>query len=181
MIYSPERFVMPRMHHTADRATLTDPERLAEWVKAAVLGQLPVYWESERAPKAKYSQKVVGEDFEKRVLESPKDALLLVSHPVKAKNGRLPERFEEFARREKATDLLIGRYNGVNESQSFKSPERLPAVLYFRRLLDAQGQPTGEPKEVQVLEDINDLLLRGSTDEDVQAALLEFLNKCRKQ
>ncbi len=81
----------------------------------------------------------------------------------------------------KASDLLIGRYNGVNESQSFKSPERLPAVLCFRRRLDEKGQPTGEPKEVETLQDVNDLLLKGTTDEDVQVALLEFLKTCRKQ
>ena len=74
--------MMPRMYHTADKATLTDPEKLTEFVKAAVLGQLPLYWESERVPKAKHSQKVVGEDFEKRVLESNKDAVLLVRHQV---------------------------------------------------------------------------------------------------
>jgi hypothetical protein len=38
LIYSPERFIMPRMHHTADKAILTNPEKLVDFVKTAVLG-----------------------------------------------------------------------------------------------------------------------------------------------
>ena len=174
MIYNPERFVMPKMYHTKDFEVISDPEKLVAFVKGAVEGGLPLYWETERVPKVKHSQKVCGEDLEKRVLEDARsDALLLVSHPVKAKNGRLAERFEEFARREKRPDLLVGRYKGVNESASFKSPERLPAVLYFRR----QG---AEPKEVIKMEDVEDLLIKGTTDEDVNEALLLFLRSCQR-
>lgn len=82
---------MPRMHHTADRETLTDPEKLVEFVKSAVLNQLPLYWETEKVPKQKHSQKVVGEDFEKRIMETKKDALVLVHHPLKEKNNKLLE------------------------------------------------------------------------------------------
>jgi hypothetical protein len=55
LIYSPDRFIMPRMHHSDDKAIISDPEKLAEFVKSAVLGQLPLYWESEKVPKVKYS------------------------------------------------------------------------------------------------------------------------------
>ena len=58
---------MPRMHHTMDKEILTNPEKLVDFVKSAVLGQLPLYWETDKVPKKKYSQKVTGEDFEKRV------------------------------------------------------------------------------------------------------------------
>ena len=182
LIYSPDRFIMPRMHHTADRAILTDPEKLVEFVKSAVLGQLPLYWETDKVPKVKHSQKVVGEDFEKRVLDSKKDAILLINHPVKGKNSKLQDQFEEFSRIEKSKNhqILFGRYNGVNESQGFKSPEKLPTILYFKTQLDSNGEPTGEPKEVTVYEGINELLLKGSSDSDVQDALREFLQKCNK-
>ena len=62
---------------------------------------------------------------------------------------------------------MFGRYNGVNESQGFKSPEKLPTILYFKTQLDSNGEPTGEPKEVTVYEGINELLLKGSSDSDV--------------
>jgi hypothetical protein len=63
----------------------------------------------------------------------------------------------------------------VNESQSFKSPEKLPAILYFKRQLDNKGTPTGEEKEVIAFEGVNDLLLKGVTDADVQEVLREFV------
>jgi hypothetical protein len=50
LIYSPERFFMSRMYQTADKETLTDPDKLVNFVKSAVLGQLPLYWETERVP-----------------------------------------------------------------------------------------------------------------------------------
>jgi hypothetical protein len=55
------------MHHTFDQDILTNPEKLVNFIQQAVLGQLPLYWETEQVPKQKYSQKVVGEDFEKRI------------------------------------------------------------------------------------------------------------------
>jgi len=63
---------------------------------------------------------VVGEDFEKRVLESKKDVVLLITHPVKSKNRRLLEHFEELVREERSkpenSGLVLAKYNGVNES-----------------------------------------------------------------
>lgn len=63
---------------------------------------------------------MVGEDFEKRVLESKKDVVLLITHPVKSKNRGLLEHFEELVREERSkpenSGLLLAKYNGVNES-----------------------------------------------------------------
>jgi hypothetical protein len=39
--------------------------------------------------------------------------------------------------------------------------------LYFRRPLDAQGQPTGEEKEVITFENINELLLKSAKEQQV--------------
>jgi len=81
---------------------------------------VPLYWETEKVPKKKYTQKVVGEDFEKRVLESKKDVVLLITHPVKEKNRGLLEHFECLAREDRLKpeneNVLIAKYNGVNES-----------------------------------------------------------------
>jgi hypothetical protein len=44
---------------------------------------------------------------------------------------------------------------GVNESQSFKAPEKLPALLYFKRQLSSTGEVTGEEKEIITYENIN--------------------------
>ena len=82
LMYAVDRFLVPKMYYTGDRDTLGNYDKLKEFVSKALDNQLPVYWESEKLPKyRKYSQKVVGEDFEKRVLTSEKDTLLLVAHP----------------------------------------------------------------------------------------------------
>lgn len=49
-------------------------------------------------PKQKYTKKIVGEDFDKRIMESKKDALVLVYHPVKEKNRDLVDKYEEFVK-----------------------------------------------------------------------------------
>lgn len=86
MIYSPERFIMSKMFHTKDLHTLLDPEQIDKFVRESLNGSLPLYWETEKIPKKKYSLKVVGEDFDKRIFENKKDSLVLIYHPIKEKN-----------------------------------------------------------------------------------------------
>ena len=132
---------MPKMHHTDDKEILTNPDKLVDFVKSAVLGQPPLYWETEKVPKTKHSLKVVGEDFEKRVFDTKKDVLLLVHHPIKEKNRKMLDFYEEFSRTEKSKnkEVLYARVKGVNESSTFKFPEKLPALIYFKRPLDSNG------------------------------------------
>ncbi len=75
---------------------LTDAEKIVNFVKASVNGENKVYWDTTPIPKTKYSQKIVGEDFDKRILESKRDALVLVYHPIKEKNRELLSLYEEF-------------------------------------------------------------------------------------
>jgi len=75
----------------------------------------------------------VGEDFEKRIIDGSRDTLLLVYHPLAHKNRGLKEKFEQFAEQADDSKLLVGRYNGVNESKVFRSPSKLPALLLFKQ------------------------------------------------
>jgi hypothetical protein len=77
---------MPKMYHSDDPEVLTNFQQMSMFVRGAINEQLPLYWESEKIPTQWYSQKVVGEDFEKRIMESKKDCMVLVYHPVKEKN-----------------------------------------------------------------------------------------------
>jgi len=67
---------------------------LVKFIKQSLNGDLPYYFESEKQKKIKFSKKVVGEDFTKRVFESNKDALVLIYHPNKEKNRGLKEKFD---------------------------------------------------------------------------------------
>jgi hypothetical protein len=146
LIYSPDRFMMPKMYHTGDISNLNNYENMLNFISNSVKGQNKLYWDTEKIPRSKYTQKVVGEDFEKRILENNKDTLLFVYHPLKEKNLGLEEKFEEFAKSEgrKNENLLIARYNGINESMTFKSPQKLPAILLFKK---KEGEDQKDVKE----------------------------------
>ena len=61
---------MPKMYHTQQLETLLNPSKLVDWLKAAINGEEKLYWETENIPKQRYSEKLVGEDFDKRILET---------------------------------------------------------------------------------------------------------------
>ena len=86
------------MYQTLDLQTLTNYEKIAEFVKQSINGELKYYWDTEAIPHPKYAQKVVGEDFDKRILQTPKDALVLVYHPSNEKNRELKSQYDEFVR-----------------------------------------------------------------------------------
>lgn len=167
---------MPRMHHTTDPETLTDPDKLVDFVKSAVLGQLPTYWETDKTPIQKYSIKVVGEDFEKRIIESKKDSLVLVYHPLKEKNRHLQDTFEEFTRISKSDILSFARFNGINEASTFKSPSKLPALVYFKHVTSAPGE--ADRKEMITFDGINELLLKNGKEHEVHDKIRQFIEKC---
>jgi len=122
MIYNPSRFRTNRMYQTSDLETLTDPEKVNDFVKAAVSDQLPLYWETSKVSKSKYSRKLVGEDFEKKVFDAKRDTLLFIKHPDESKNRNLSSQFEDLSRQNSTSDLVFARYSGLNESSGFKSP-----------------------------------------------------------
>ena len=76
---------------------LKSPKKLAQFINEVLNGERSLYWESLRVKPTKFSERVVGEDFEKKVIESDKDVLLLVHHPLNHKNRGLKERFNSFA------------------------------------------------------------------------------------
>ena len=59
---------------------------------------------------------------------------MLIYHPIAEKNRKLKEKFDAFAKnldKDEREKLLVGRYNGINESPVFKNPRKLPALVYF--------------------------------------------------
>ena len=83
------------------------------------LEKYPLFFESEKIPTLKYSEKVVGEDFRKRVLESDEDCLVFLQHPNKEKNGKYNEIFERYTKNH-PPNVRPMRIKAINESDSFK-------------------------------------------------------------
>jgi hypothetical protein len=137
MLFSPERFYMQNYHLEKNIDNLTSSEGILSFVNKCVSGEMPLHYKSENDKWShKFSSKLVGEEFEKRVIETKRDALVLISHPLKEKNRGLQEKFEHFAKISKAEgmdkQLFVARYNGVNESEVFKNPAKLPALVLFK-------------------------------------------------
>ena len=126
---------MSRMFLEDNIDSLKNPTKLTAFVNEVLNGERPLYWESEKSKIQKFSEKIVGEDFEKRVIDQDRDSLVLIYHPVNEKNRGLKQKFENFAKTYRSSDknLLIARYNGVNESAVYQVPRKLPAIVLFRR------------------------------------------------
>ena len=55
LIYSPDRFIMPKMYQTEDMNVITDFSKLVDFVKASINGENKLYWDTEAIPKTKYA------------------------------------------------------------------------------------------------------------------------------
>lgn len=113
---------------------LKNPEKLVQFVEEAIRGERKLFHSSLPDKAEKFSTKIVGLDFEKRVFGSDQDTLLLVYHPLSQKNRGLKQKLEEFAK--VRHPFVVGRYNGVNESPVYKVPPKLPAIVYFKTMPD---------------------------------------------
>ena len=125
---------MQRMHIETDLAKILDSSKLLDFTTEAYHNRLPLAWLGEKEKQKKHSTKVIGQTFEKLVFDGRRDALMLIYHPIAEKNRKLKEKFDAFAKnldKDEREKLLVGRYNGINESPVFKNPRKLPALVYF--------------------------------------------------
>ena len=103
---------------------------------------------------------------------------MLIYHPLSQKNRGLKQKFDRFAERQVSngnTALQFFRYNGLNESETFKTPSKLPAIIYFRKV-DKEGEVEFVKERVQ-FENIREHMLLDSTNEKFAAAMDEFIAK----
>lgn len=101
--------------------------------------------------------------------------MMLIYHPLSQKNRGLKEKFEHLAETSIAngkSEVQFFRYNGLNESEVFKTPSKLPALLFCKRI-DKEVNEEGQPdfiKECFNYENIRNHMLRDSTK-------VEFVNE----
>lgn len=91
-MYSPQRFMAQKLFH------LTDLSKLDSFVEQVLNGEGKLWWPSLVDRKPKHSVKIVGTDFENRVFNTNRDALVLFYHPLKDKNRGLKEKYEQFVK-----------------------------------------------------------------------------------
>ena len=142
---------------------------LDKFVGEILNGEGEIWYPSLKDKKEKHSVKLVGTDFENRVFNSSKDAMVLFYHPLTQKNRGLKERYEHFVKFSKSGDtesnLVFCRFNGVNESEVYRPPSKLPALVYFK------SQPDGSFKEIIEYPETRNHMLKTSTNEQFKKAM----------
>ena len=107
---------MNKVYRETNLDAIRSPDGLLKFLTEVSIGERPLYFKSLKPVKEKHSTKIVGVDFEKRIFDSKRDALILVYHPLAEKNRGLKEKFEYLAKTNEDDKLIVGRYNGMNES-----------------------------------------------------------------
>ena len=191
IIFNQSRFEMQAIHGESDLEALTNPDALLKFVNESLSGEKPHFWLSENPKKDKKSIKVVGESFKARVYDTRRDALVLIYHPIPHKNRGLKEKFESYAKTVDQDQLLVARYNGVNESAVFKSPVKLPAIVHFSNVdMSSEGESedagahdapfgttTSRVKEAVEYEFTRNCMLQSSTEGDFKKAMEQFIRE----
>ena len=97
LIFNPDRFIMTKNYRTKNLNILRNPEKFVQFVKSCINGEEKHYWESDPSTTKKFSEKLVGEDFDVRVLKNKsRDALVLFTHPIEEKNRDIKKAYEAF-------------------------------------------------------------------------------------
>ena len=85
--------------------------------------------------------------------------------------------------------LLVVRYNGINESPVFKNPSKLPAIVHFTSADNDEqeaakggedapfGQNATRPKECTEYQFTRNHMLESSSTEAFKAAMAEFVRQ----
>ena len=114
-MYSTERFKFDRIYQFEGEQKA---EGVSKFVRRCLAGKEDIYFENKNV-KEKYSWKIVGQDFEKVVLESDRDCLVLITNSVRGKNEGFDVMYEEFVKENctkyNKSDILLGRLNAINE------------------------------------------------------------------
>ena len=80
-------------------------------------------------------RQINGQEFEGMVFTGNKDQdkLVLITHPNDKKNMGISDEFDKFAKLNQLDDVIPILYPGINESEVFKVPQKLPSILYFKQ------------------------------------------------
>lgn len=198
MVFNESRFEMQAIHNEKDLSKITDADSLINFVNDSLSGKQPYFWQSEKPKKEKSSVKIVGASFKARVFDTKRDALVLIYHPIAHKNRALKRVFERFAASVDDKELLVARYNGINESAVFKSPAKLPAIVHFSNTeiegskSAAQNETDGGANDVEApfglvgssrvkeqteYQFVRNLMTQSSSDEEFKKAMNEFIRQ----
>ena len=137
-------------------------------IEQAQLNKMKNFFESEDIPEVLFSEKVVGEDFKRKVLQSKHDWVVFLENPIQKENRDYGEKFERSAKLNKNSDVKYYRITDFNETDTFKLMKyNSPTVLYFKK----------NSKENPIQLDIRRDLVSNSLMKTACERLENFINK----
>ena len=102
----------------------------------------------------------------KRILESDKDCLVFIQHPISSKNRDYALKYEKFAKANQNSSFSVLRMKSSNESPFYKCQVKPPTILLFKK-----GQKDN-PIELDIRQD----LTKASTTQIAINRLTKFVN-----
>jgi hypothetical protein len=163
--FSEDRFKFTKVHSFKGEITA---EHITQFIEAAQKNKLKPFFESEEIPEQLNSERVVGEDFKKKVLQSKHDCVVYLEHPNPNENRGYAKKYEKFVQSHKSGDVKFYRISDINETDVFKLTNyQSPTVLYFK-----QGSKA-TPVELDIRRD----LVKGAQYQKAAERLQEFINK----
>ena len=106
---------------------------MKEYVQNGIDGKHKNFFESAPIDESlKNVRQVTGADFDSSIFKRNMEAnkLVLIKHPVDAKNLDIEKSFDKFAKSQE--NIISHSMSGLNEPEEFKCPSKLPAVVLFK-------------------------------------------------
>ena len=118
MKYSHDRFMFTKSYSLSSSL---NEKTLTEFITQVSKNKLKPYFESEIPVPIKYAERVVGEDFKKKILKSKHDCVLLLENPVEKENRGYKEKYERYAKKNESGDIKYYTMKSFNETDVFKA------------------------------------------------------------
>jgi hypothetical protein len=129
--FSEDRYKFTKTHSFSGRITAS---KITTFIEAARDGKLKPYFESEDIPEETFAERVVGEDFKKKILQSDHDCVVFLEHPTEKENLGYHTKFEKFVKNNQDDSIKFYRIKDYNETDVFKlNNYQSPTVLYFKK------------------------------------------------
>lgn len=172
MKYSHDRFQFTKTFSIAGQLTEDRLNQFIDLVQKNKYGllftnsynfRMKPFFESEEPLKPTFSERVVGEDFKKKIAQSSHDCVLLLEHPLEEENREYVAKYEQYVQNHPTTAVKFYSMKSFNESDVFKAGKlflfyiiyavdmdkyHIPSVLYFK------GGLKSEPKVLDIKKDL---------------------------
>ena len=168
MLFAPDRFKLKKSYQMESAITT---ENIISFIKKCEEEKVPIHLGTHSQVMKKNSVKIVGDDFEHLVYKASKNVAILFEPARKGEYLGIRKLYEILCAERKSEDpaenVLLGRYNVINESSVFRYEGPVPAIGVFPK--NAKDKP--------VYLDLEQLLKQGYKEDEILKEMKEFIRK----